>query len=210
MRKRKSLVLLSVLTSLTLAGITGCTDESQMAAKPVIYLYPEQTQEVSVKLMFEGKMTTAYPQYDDGWTVAAQPDGTLVDETGKEYNYLFWEGTSDVEYDLSHGFVVAGEDTAAFLEEKLAYLGLNAREANEFIVYWLPKMQDNPYNLIAFQKDVYTEHAELHITPEPDSVLRVFMAYQALDEPEEVPEQELETFEREGFAVVEWGGAEVR
>lgn len=49
--------------------------------------------------------------------------------------------------------------------------------------------------------------AELHITPDPDSILRV---YKAIDKPVEVPVQALQTFDREDFAVVEWGGAEVR
>ena len=46
--------------------------------------------------------------------------------------------------DFSRGFVVRGSDTAAFLREKLAYMGLTPREYNEFIVYWLPRMQNNP------------------------------------------------------------------
>ena len=70
-------------------------------------------------------------------------------------------------------------------------------------------MQDNEYNLIAFQGEEYTEHARLKISQEPDSILRVFMAYQPLDEPVDVPEQELEPFVREGFTVVEWGGTEM-
>ena len=32
-------------------------------------------------------------------------------------------------------------------EEALADLGLTRREANEFMVYWLPMMEPNPYNL---------------------------------------------------------------
>lgn len=110
---------------------------------------------------------------------------------------------------MSKGFVVKGEDTAAFLQEKLALLGLTPKEYNEFIVYWLPKIQENPYNLITFQKEAYTECARLHITPESDSVLRVFMAYKSLRAPIEVEEPVLEPFERKGFAVVEWGGTEV-
>lgn len=39
-------------------------------------------------------------------------------------------------------------------------------------------------------------------------MLRVFMAWQPLDEPVEIEPQVLESFEREGFTVVEWGGAE--
>lgn len=176
--------------------------------KPVIYLYPEQEQEVSVRLDYDGKLTCAYPAYDDGWNVTAAPDGTLTDESGKEYNYLYWEGETDQEYDFSEGFCVAGEDTAKFLENALDRLGLTRREANEFIVYWLPRMEQNEYNLISFQSEVYTDHARLSIQPEPDTVIRVFMAYKPLDHYQEIPEQSLSTPERSGFTVVEWGGSE--
>lgn len=206
---RKNALLTGVMTlaavSVLLAGCTDMRDE-----KPVIYLYPEQAQEVSVQLELDGEFTCTYPEYDNGWKVKAYPDGTLLDQdTGKEYNYLFWEGASETEYDLSRGFVVEGKDTAEFLEEKLAYLGLNEKERNEFIVYWLPRMEDNKYNLITFQGEDYTEHAKLKISPEPDSILRVFMVYKPLEKAIDIPEQELEPFEREGFTVIEWGGAEM-
>lgn len=115
----------------------------------------------------------------------------------------------DAEYDFSKGFCVKGEDTAVFLEHALAELGLNRREANEFIVYWLPLMQDNPYNIISFQSDIYTDAAKLDIAPEPDTMIRVFMAWHSADEAVEIEEQELTSPERVGFTVVEWGGAEV-
>ena len=70
-------------------------------------------------------------------------------------------------------------------------------------------MEHNLYNLIAFQQEVYTENAVLNITPTPDSLLRVFMAWQPLDAPVEIEPQTLEPFTREGFTVVEWGGAKV-
>ena len=89
-----------------------------------------------------------------------------------------------------------GAETAAFLEDTLAQLGLTEKEANEFIIYWLPKMEHNAYNLIAFQTDVYTETAELTITPAPDSLLRVFMAWQPLSEPIEIEPQTFTPFER--------------
>lgn len=49
--------------------------------------------------------------------------------------------------------------------------------------------------------------ALLSITPEPDSILRVFMVYKPLDQYAEIEEQILPGFERKGFAVVEWGGS---
>ena len=179
--------------------------------KPVIYLYPEEATDVSVRLDYSGKLTCTYPAYANGWELTAYPDGRLRDKRdGRTYSYLFWEGVSSVEYDMSRGFVVKGEDTAAFLQEKLAFLGLTPREYNEFIVFWLPKMQDNPYNLITFQGACYQESAKLSVIPEPDSVLRVFMAYKPLDAAVAVEEPLLEPFERKGFSVVEWGGTEVR
>ena len=189
--------------------LAGCGDDT-VFAKPVIYLYPEQEIEVSVQLDYDGELTCTYPAYEDGWSVTAQPDGTLTDEAGKQFSYLFWEGETDIEYDMSRGFVVKGSDTAEFLQEKLSYLGLTPREYNEFIVYWLPKMQDHPYNLIAFQQEAYTDSAALTISPQQDSILRVFMSYQPLEQPVEIEEQVLAPFAREGFAVVEWGGTEIR
>ena len=176
-------------------------------AKPVIYLYPEKTTDISVALHYTGKLTCTYPPIGNGWHVTAQPDGTLINHADKkEYSYLFWEGDSDTRFDMSRGFVVAGKDTAAFLQEKLAFMGLTQREYNEFIVYWLPQMQDNPYNLITFQDKDYTDQAKLVITPNPDSLLRVFMVYKPLHQKITVPEQKLNRFTRKGFTVVEWGG----
>lgn len=117
---------------------------------------------------------------EGGWTVTARPDGALVDEAGREYPYLFWEGTLAAKWDFSSGFVVEGSRTADFLEEKLALLGLTDREAADFITYWLPRMEGNAYNLIAFQQDTYTQAAALSISPAPDTLLRVFMAYRPL------------------------------
>jgi hypothetical protein len=179
-------------------------------AKPVIYLYPESETDVEVRLELDGKLDFTYPAYDDGWRLTAYPDGRLINHADSgEYSYLFWEGYGYYDFDMSAGFVVAGCDTAGFLREKLAFLGLRPNEYNDFIVYWAPKMQPNAYNLITFQKDAYTDSAKLDIYPAPDSVLRVFMAYTPLDKPLIVPEQELESFERVGFTVVEWGGAKL-
>ncbi len=186
-------------------GIGGGTD-----AKPVIYLYPEEETKVSVELDYSGELTSTYPTYEDGWNVIAKPDGTLIDpETGREYYCLFWEGESHVDYDLSEGFVVSGEETKGFLEDTLTALGLTDKEANEFIIYWLPRMEGNAYNLISFQNEIYTDNAKLHIEPAPDSVLRVFMVWQGLDKPVSVEPQVLNGFDRTGFTVVEWGGCEV-
>lgn len=179
-------------------------------AKPVIYLYPEQKTEVSVSLDLKGELTCTYPAYDQGWQVIAAPDGTLTDKKGQTYSYLYWEGLADTEFDFSEGFCVKGEDTAAFLEWALEAQGLNRREANEFIVYWLPLMEANRYNIISFQQENYTDAAALHVTPAPDTTIRVFMAWQAADEYTEIVPQNLCAPARTGFTVVEWGGTQIK
>lgn len=175
--------------------------------KPVIYLYPESETMVSVHLDYKGEIFCTYPEYRNGWTVTASPDGTLTDAKGQTYNYLYWEGKNDTVYDFSKGFCVKGEDTAAFLETALDRLGLTRKEANEFIVFWLPKMQDNPYNIIAFQSDAYTDSAKLEISPKPDTLIRVFMAWRPSDSFVDIEPQTLTAPERNGFVAVEWGGS---
>lgn len=209
MKKR---VLWMAAAAVLMVALTACTGEdTDVAEKPVIYLYPEREQEVTVKLDYNGRFTCTYPEYGNGWQVTAYPDGRLVNKAdGQEYSYLFWEGQDETEYDLSKGYVVAGSDTEAFLREKLAALGLIPEEYNEFIVYWLPRMMNHPYNLITFQDDAYKDTARLRISPEPDSILRVFMVYRPLDKKVEVEEPVLKPFQRDGFTVVEWGGREVR
>ncbi len=179
--------------------------EYTVAYKPVIYLYPETEAEVTVKLDLDGGFICTYPEYSGGWRVTALPDGTLYAD-GMQYNYLYWEGELAVEWDMSRGFCVKGEDTARFLEAALDKLGLNRKEANEFIVYWLPLMQNNPYNIISFQTEAYIDSAGLNITPAPDTLIRVFMTYKVADEYVEIAPQDLTAPERRGFTAVEWGG----
>ena len=181
------------------------------AAKPVIYLYPETPTEVSVNLTLNGLLTCTYPDYEKGWqNFTAHPDGTLIFPDDKEYYCLYWEGMQTTEWDFSKGFCVKGEDTAAFLEWALAAQGLTPREANEFIIYWLPLMQENPYNVISFQTDAYTDGAVLEISPTPDSLIRVFMAWYATDTAVELSPQTFDPHVRDGFTAVEWGGSQVK
>ena len=178
--------------------------------KPVIYLYPQTETQVRIDLNLDGRLTCTYPAYDQGWMVTAAPDGTLNDDKGQNYNYLYWEGETGTQFDMTKGFCVKGKDTAVFLEDALAKLGLNRREANEFIVYWLPLMQENPFNIISFQSECYTDAVRLTVDPAPDTVIRVFMAWQASECYVPMEAQTLTAPQRQGFTLVEWGGTELR
>ena len=178
--------------------------------KPVIYLYPESDMEVHVGLDPAVSLMSTYPTYPEGgWDVVAHPDGTL-DHGGKRYRYLFWEGVDDrVVADFSEGWCVESDGALAFLEEKLTEIGLSEYEKQEMIVYWLPILERNRYSLVQFLGEEYADVVGLDIYPEPDSLLRVFMAVKAVDGFVEIEPQELGPFVRDGFVAIEWGGMAV-
>jgi len=101
---------------------------------------------------------------------------------------------------------VARDGLEDFLREKLAFLGLLPHEYEEYLEYWLPKLQPNDFTFIHFEGGEYDSRYPLTITPEPDCLLRVHTAFKAASGRERIAPQALEPFERHGFAVIEWGG----
>lgn len=181
-------------------------------AKPILYLYPTYETNVEVKLENYNNLTCSYPAYNGSWNVIAKPNGDLVDlKNGRNLYSLYWEGKSSSKKEITEGFCVKGKDSAKFLEEKLGILGLSDREAEEFIVYWLPKLESNKYNLISFETmEEINNDMPLTIAPTPDSLIRVMMKFKSVDSYVEIPEQRLETPQRTGFVAVEWGGIEIK
>jgi len=178
--------------------------------KPVIYLYPEQETDVSVQVAPKGGLSISDPDYGtNGWFVRATPESKIFNYNNKtEYPYLFWEGYS---YDYTrpcYGFVMSRENVASRMSEILAKLGMNEKESADFMEFWEEKLTVKPYVFVTFlPQATFEEMAPLTIDPKPDTVIRVFMDYQALDYPlYNVSEPYLQTPERKGFTVVEWGG----
>ncbi len=183
--------------------------------KPIIYLYPEKEQEVEVKIFPKGELEFTYPVYKDSWKYTVTPEGILKDGA-KNYYYLFWEGkhTNNMltASDRKTGFVIKGSKTQEFFEEVLPKMGLTPTEYNEFIVYWTPLMQNNPYNFIHFMfNDEYDERvAGIEVSPKPDNMFRLFMVYKPMYAFEKVVPQTLEKANRKGFTLIEWGGTEYK
>ena len=185
--------------------------EPGVAYKPIIYLYPKEKTTVTVELLNKDNLTTTYPKYIDKWEVIAYPNGDLIDtKTNRSLYGLYWEGKNYESTIQEEGFVVKGTDTIEFLEKALDKLGLTEREANEFIIYWLPKLEQNKYNYIHFSSiETINKIMPLKVTPKPDTVIRILMEYKALDKPIKVKKQQLKTPQRKGFTLVEWGGTEI-
>ncbi len=176
-------------------------------AKPVLYLYP--TEETKVKVEFEHPeyLTTTYPKYQDKWEVIAKPNGDLRDKDNKYYYALYWDEVRYHEVDFKEGFYVTKDKAINFLEDKLKIIGLNSREANEFIMYFLPILENNEKSLVYFELTKEREqNNKLIITPKPDSLLRVTIHIKKVNKETTIKEEKLETFKRIGFSAVEWGG----
>ena len=175
--------------------------------KPVLYLYPKKETNVKVSFSHPEYLTTTYPKYINSWNVTVKPNGDIMDKDGKYYYALYWDEVRYDTKDFSTGFYVESKDAIKFLEEKLTIIGLNDRERNEFIMYWLPIMERNGKNLVYFELTKERELGnKLIIEPKPDSLLRVNIHVKKVNEKVNIKEEKLETFTRTGFTVVEWGG----
>lgn len=204
--------------------------------KPVVYLYPPEPTDISVTFDAPVHLTTEIPTYAGSWMVRAQPNGSLTNlkpeftrcdflpihagtsyarqacETNT-YPYLYWAGTirSDMYPAATDGWVVAREDLEDFLSDTLYSMGFTARESDDFLTYWLPEMhrQQMPYYHIRFlQTQEVNRLFPMSVSPNPDTIFRIFMDYMPLStKPPVAPrEQTLGKLVRHGFTLVEWGG----
>ena len=178
-----------------------------LVGKPVIYLYPAEPTEVTVRFEKPENLMTTYPKYSGEWRVFADTDGTLTDASGRQYYALFFDEARTFDVDFSTGFYVTANDAIPFLEEKLAALGFTEREADEFIMFWLPVLEKNGQSLVYFEQTAERDaECPIEISPAPESVLRVIIHIKKVDAPALIEAQTLVPCERRGFTVVEWGG----
>ena len=204
-KKYKDIITICIIADIIflLMGLVS----ANIKRKPVLYLYPETETNVEVKFAKPELLTTTYPKYIDSWNVKVLPNGDMYDQNGKYYYALYWEELSLNKFNFNKGFYVEKDNAIEFLEEKLSILGLNDKERNEFIMYWLPILEQNKKSLVYFETtESLQKENELIINPKPDSLLRIRMHVKKVNRKIEIKEQELPQFERKGFAAIEWGG----
>lgn len=210
---RTILIIIVAIIGLLLYFFDKWMRSQPMDDKPIIYLYPEEEQLVEVKLLKEQNITVSYPKYNNSWQVIAKPNGDLKDiKTNRNLYGLYYEAkNNESKINLEEGFCVKKENIVSFLEEKLSILGLNEREANEFIIYWLPRLEKKEYNYIRFASiSEINKIIPLEVSPQPDTIIRVLMEFKGLNKEIKVKEQELSKVNRNGFVLVEWGGTELK
>lgn len=191
-------------------SIENCNQN--ISYKPIMYIYPNEEMDLTVKLKNNNLLTHTYPKYNDAWNIHVKTNGEIYDyNTNRSYYALYWEAIDNTKINTNEGFVVEGKSTIKFLEDKLEYLGLNKMEINEFIVYWIDKLENNKYNYIRFRNtNEVNNYMPLEFSKKPDTLIRIIMDYKPLKEKINVKEQVLEKNTRSGFTVVEWGGRKIK
>ncbi len=102
--------------------------------------------------------------------------------------------------------VVAQKDLENWFNEYLPKLGLNKKEKEQFMEYWLERLQgQNYYEMKLLSRKFLEEHAKLTILPSPDTVIRVIFYFTPMDEYKTVKAPVIQTPEQKGFVVLEWG-----
>ncbi len=74
-------------------------------------------------------------------------------------------------------------------------------------MYWLPILEKNGKSLVYFElTEERDSYSPIHISPKPNSMLRMAIHVKKVDKKVNIKEQKLSTFKRTGFTAVEWGG----
>ncbi len=177
--------------------------------KPAIYLYPQKTSAVNVRVFPKGEFTLTIPNYSEkGWNVVANLDGTIQSD-GEKYPYLYYEAKIRDEYIVKPktGYVVQSEDLKILFQTLLPKLGLNQKEMKEFKDYWEKALPKSPYYFVGVMDQKSIDQIEpLDINPNPDSIIRVRLYFEMLEKSISVKQPVITTPQRNGFTVVEWGG----
>lgn len=177
--------------------------------KPAIYLYPQSTMPVNVKINPLGKIKLTIPPYPyDGWNVVASPNGQILSQ-GRNFDYLYYEAEiKDEKIEKpTEGYVVEKKEIVNLLSTILPQLGLNPKEEKQFIDYWTVVLPDAPYYFVGIVPVSNLDSiSPLNITPKPTTSIRVTLYFEPLVTPKSVAAPKLSTVVRRGFTMVEWGG----
>ncbi len=186
-------------------------------SKPAIYLYPQKSTAVNVKLNPKGYLTVSDPPYNPiyGWNIIAYPNGTIVQlntsiADQSIYPYLYYEANLSEKPDPKEGFVLEKSNISGFFDNTLPIVGLNNQELMDFKEYWLPRLSKikTKYYLIYFLSKEEIERIEpITLTMPIDTAIRIRLYFKPLNSLINIPEQILiPAPQRSGNTMVEWGG----
>ena len=178
--------------------------ECELTGKPNVYLYPTAPLQLQLEVTFPqgGQITKSVPEYGSGWDVFVQPDG-LIDY---RYDYLFYESTQLSQFQHTHGWCVEKADLETFFRSNMALYQFNKNEINDFVKYWVPRLNFSEYyNIYPQTNSIIDDAIKLKFSVQPDNIIRLFYGIFPTDNYESLPALTIPDFKREGFVVTEWG-----
>jgi hypothetical protein len=187
-----------------------CEDEPQcdtcvMVYKPNIYIYPEEDIQLAVKLDFPmgGKIVTSIPEYVNSWNITVDKNGLI----NNIYSYLFYESTQPDIWQKNNGWIMEKTELEAFFRSNMTAYGFLGQEIEDFIDYWIPRLDNYGYYSICPQTaELIDKVIKLSFSKQPENILRLFYVIEGFDNlPEIIVEPTINSFERKNFFVTEWG-----
>lgn len=173
--------------------------------KPNIYIYSDTNMEVNVKIIQHHYITESIPRYDAerGW------DAKIVDGSINGCNdYLFYEAeVPDPCWQKNEAFFIRGKFLKSDLAEMLERYQFNQKESDDFLEYWLEKLEENnDYLFYPQYNDVLDKIMKLEITPEPENLFRVWFLIEPYTGQGASEIKENLRILRTEYTIVEWGG----
>jgi hypothetical protein len=177
--------------------------------KPAIYLYPERKAEINVSIFPQGKMLLTIPPYPKkGWDVVAEPDGDVYYQN-QRFDYLYYEASipDQIIDKPREGYIISYDEREEFLRNLVRELGLNGKETEQFVEYWVPILPKAPYIFVGvISVSNLNEISPLLITPKPDNLIRISLYFEARNKSVSVNPPTILPVNRDGYTAVEWGG----
>jgi hypothetical protein len=182
-------------------------------------LYPVKPTYVTVTLSIPGKITTSIPEFEGlntsaksygGWeNVLAMPGGVLKYQDNY-YHELYYESAVKNINAPDNGVFLDSSNLGRELLAQAEKLGLLPSESEEFVNYWMPRLQSLNKKYIFFsiltpQEKERTD--KVIIAPKPDNFIEFIAYFKGVDEKfTTMPFVYPKVPERVGFTAVEWGG----
>lgn len=172
--------------------------------KPNIYLYPESNIDINVSLAFPqgGKIIKSIPDYNNEWNVSVDTSG-IIDN---KYEYLFYESLQPDVWQYGKGWCVKKDGLKEFFETNMAGYNFSAKEINDFVSYWIPRLTKYEYYCIYPQLNEQIDKViKIDFSIQPDNVFRLFYGITGSGEYKSITGPEINKINRTGFYTVEWG-----
>lgn len=176
--------------------------------KPVIYLYPPKP--IFVTVTVGADIVESIPPYRNGWNNVLAMPGGILKYNDSYYRELYYESSVKNVTPPDNGMFIQRENLKQELSIQTQKLGLSSFESQEFVDYWLPKLQDLGKKYIFFSVlsgEEKTRTDNVTISPKPDVFIQFIAYFKGVDEifptkPFTVVSPPIRT----GFTAVEWGG----